>query len=59
VIVHPHFVFDCNIGEGRSVSMWKKFLGWLGRIFVSYGPGVVEAIMEAKAKEAAKKPPTQ
>ena len=32
----------------------KKIGGWL----IKYAPGLIEIIMDAKAKEAAKKPPT-
>ncbi len=35
--------------------MWKKILGWL----LKFAPSIAEAVMDARAKEAAKKPPTQ
>ena len=36
--------------------MWKKWLTWLGKAIVQYGPGLVGAILEAKIKKDAGKP---
>ncbi len=64
MIVHPKFVaevmFDCNIApEGKQALMKLGWLKMLGGWIVRFAPGLVEAIMIQKAKEAAKKPPTQ
>ena len=39
--------------------MWKAWLKTLAGWAVRYGPGLVGAIMEAKAKAEAEKPPSK
>ncbi len=60
MIVHPKFMFDCNLAPGgRKAHMkwgWlKKVAGWI----IQYVPGLVEEILKRKAGEAEKKPPRQ
>jgi hypothetical protein len=53
-------MFDCNIAPGGKKALMKW--GWLktlGGWLIKYAPGLVDAIMDAKSKEAPKKPPSQ
>lgn len=53
MIPHPAIWFD-RLPPREVPRMWKKWLKTLGGWVIRFGPGLVEAILEAKAKE--KKP---
>lgn len=55
MIPHPAVWFD-NPPTIMEHSMWKSWLKKLAGWVVRYGPGLVEAILEAKAKPAPKPP---
>ena len=55
MIPHPDAWFD-NPPTHEEPSMWKKWLKTLGGWVIRFGPGLVEAILEAKAKSGEKKP---
>lgn len=50
---HPDAWFD-NPPTHEEPSMWKKWLKTLGGWVIRFGPGLVEAILEAKAKKGEK-----
>ena len=54
MIPHPAAWFDNPDTRPKEihVSKWKTLLGWL----LKWVPGVVEVIIEQKAKDAANKP---
>lgn len=55
MIPHPSCWFDNPDTRPQEMTMWKKILAWILKL----APGVVEAVMEQKAKDAAKpKPPS-
>jgi hypothetical protein len=50
MIPHPDAWFD-NPPTHEEPSMWKSWLKTLGGWVIRFGPGLVEAILEAKRKE--------
>lgn len=59
MMAHPVIFFD-NTPRKKDSAMWKK----LGAFLLKWAPGLIEAIMMQKAKEAAAaaaagKPPKQ
>jgi len=56
MIPHPAAWFD-NPPTREELTMWKKWLKTLGGWVIRFGPGLVEAILDAKAKQGEKPQP--
>ena len=57
MIPHPIMFFDNRPPVREKRPMWKAWLKTLGGWIVRLGPGLVGAIMEAKARKEAETPP--
>ena len=51
MIPHPSVWLDNPDTRQQELSMWKKLLGWI----LKFAPSIAQAVMEAKAREAAEK----
>ncbi len=59
MIPHPSMFFDNPAPIREKRTMWKSWLKTLGGWIVKFGPGLVGAILDAKARKEAETPPTK